>query len=149
MKARRFVMQMIQAATFTIVLAACSPQVDWNGQFPTPETLAKIEPGKSSRGAVLSLLGGPSSRTVVNDDIWYCIGQKTERIAFLPPKIIQRNVIYIAFDAADRVESIGTLDLDDGKKIVFVDRTTPTAGQRITILQQLIGNLGRFAPQEQ
>jgi outer membrane protein assembly factor BamE (lipoprotein component of BamABCDE complex) len=58
-------------------------------------------------------------------------------------------VIYIAFDAADRVESIGTLDLDDGKKIVFVDRTTPTAGQRITILQQLIGNLGRFAPQEQ
>jgi hypothetical protein len=36
----------------------------------------------------------------------------------------------------------------DGKKVVFVDRTTPTAGQRITILQQLIGNLGRFAPEE-
>ena len=27
---------------------------------------------------------------------------------------------------------------------MFVDRTTATAGQRITLLQQLIGNIGQF-----
>ncbi len=37
-------------------------------------------------------------------------------------------------------------NLADGKKIDPNDRVTPTPGQDFSILEQLIGNLGRFEP---
>ena len=148
MKSSRFAVRLMQTAAIVAFLGACSPQIDWNGQFSDAVTLAKIEPGKSSRATVQAILGGPSSKTVFSDMTWYYIGQQTKTVAFFPPEILQRQVIFISFNETGTVDSIGRLDLVDGKKVVFVDRTTPTAGQRITILQQLIGNLGRFAPEE-
>src|SRR3546814_5371353 len=75
---------------------------------------------------------------------WYYIGQKTERQAFYKPETIERKVVYINFEPTGVVKSIGTLDLEDGSKVAYVTRETPTAGQRITLVKQLIGNIGRF-----
>ena len=33
---------------------------------------------------------------------------------------------------------------DDLREVGMVDRTTPTAGKDLSVLDQLIGNLGRF-----
>ena len=139
------------AATAAItVLTACAPQIDWHGTYPSVDQLAQIEPGKTGRATVRALLGGASSTSNFDDRTWYYIGQRTERFAFYPPEVIDRQVIFIAFDDNDRVAAIGKLDKEDGREIVFVDRTTATAGQRITLLQQLIGNIGQFkAPSDQ
>ena len=48
------------------------------------------------------------------------------------------------FDEAGIVDSIGRLNKEDGKQIEYVNRETETAGQKISILQQLLGNVGRF-----
>ena len=53
-------------------------------------------------------------------------------------------MIYIAFDENGVVDSIGRLNREDGKQIEYVGRDTQTAGQRISLLQQLFGNIGRF-----
>lgn len=108
--------------------------------------LAKIEPGRTPQSEVLALLGSPSSQANFGEPTWYYIGQLTERQAFYRPETIERRVVYVDFEPAGTVKSIGTLDLEDGKKIAIVDRETPTAGQRITLLKQLIGNVGRFSP---
>ncbi len=36
-------------------------------------------------------------------------------------------------------------DLADGKDISMVSRITPTAGKEMTILEQIMGNVGRFS----
>lgn len=114
-----------------------------------PDTLAKVEPGRTDQATVLSLMGSPSARASFGEPTWYYIGQLTERQAFYRPETIGRKVVYIDFDDAGLVKTIGSLDLTDGKKIAFVSRETPTAGQRITLIQQLIGNIGRFTPDDE
>jgi len=131
-----------------LALAACSPQISTHGNMVDVDALAKIEPGRTDQSTVLSLLGSPSSQANFTEPTWYYIGQRTERQAFYRPETIERRVIYIDFEPGGTVKSIGKLDLDDGKKIAFVDRETPTAGQRITLLKQLVGNIGRFTPTE-
>ena len=42
------------------------------------------------------------------------------------------------------VRDFASLGLEDGRIIELVERKTPTAGNEITFLQQLFGNLGRF-----
>ena len=125
-------------------LAACTPQIGTHGNLVDPDALAKVEPGKSDQSTVLSLLGSPSTLGNFNEPTWYYIGQRVERQAFYKPTTIERRVVYIDFEPTGTVKSIGSLDLDDGKKIAFVTRETPTAGQRITLIKQLIGNVGRF-----
>ncbi|EDP66382.1 hypothetical protein BAL199_25584 [alpha proteobacterium BAL199] len=124
--------------------AACSPQIATHGNLVDPDALAKVEPGKSDQAVVLSLLGSPSTLGNFNEPTWYYIGQRTERQAFYRPETIERRVIYIDFEQGGTVKSIGSLNLEDGKKIAFVTRETPTAGQRVTLIKQLIGNIGRF-----
>jgi len=129
-------------------LAACSPQIATHGNMVDPDALAKVEPGRSTSAEVLSLMGSPSTEGNFqqNSDkrTWYYIGQRTERQAFFKPETLERKVVYIDFDRTGVVDTIGTLDLEDGNKIAFITRETPTAGQRITIIRQLLGNLGRF-----
>ena len=130
-------------AAFTMV-TACGPQIDWHGTHPNVDQLAQIEPGKTGRATVRALLGGASSTSNFDDRTWYYIGQRMQRFAFYPPEVIDRQVIFITFDDNDRVVAIGKLDKNDGREIVMVDRTTATAGQRITVLQQFLGNIGQF-----
>lgn len=127
---------------------ACSPQVETHGNMVDPDALAKVEPGRTSAGDVLALLGSPSSRANFGQRTWYYIGQRTERQAFFKPETLDRRVVYVDFDERGTVDTIGSLDLDDGKKIAFISRETPTAGQRITLIKQLIGNVGRFNPDQ-
>lgn len=136
----------LAGVALAVSVAACSPQIATHGNMVDVDALAKIEPGRTPQSEVLALLGSPSSQANFGEPTWYYIGQRTERQAFYRPETIERRVVYVDFEPSGAVKSIGTLDLEDGKKIAIVDRETPTAGQRITLLKQLIGNVGRFTP---
>ncbi|BAE51153.1 hypothetical protein amb2349 [Paramagnetospirillum magneticum AMB-1] len=51
----------------------------------------------------------------------------------------------MVFDRAGTVRAIDNRGLEDGKDVVPAGRETPTAGKELTILQQLMGNVGRFS----
>ena len=48
------------------------------------------------------------------------------------------------------VDAVNTYTLKDGKVIAFNNRETPTRGREMTILEQLLGSVGRggLLPQE-
>jgi len=123
---------------------ACSPTVDLRGHLPSQEALERLAPGIQSRNDVIEILGTPSMVASFGDETWYYVGEKTERIAFLEPEVLERSVIALRFDRDGRLTAVDHLGLKDGKEIEPVDRTTPTAGKELTLLEQLIGNLGRF-----
>ena len=55
----------------------------------------------------------------------------------------QRTVTEITFNDAGQVAEVRTLGLDDGQQIAMNGRETPTRGRQLTILEQLLGNVGR------
>jgi outer membrane protein assembly factor BamE (lipoprotein component of BamABCDE complex) len=131
-------------AAALIGLAACAPDVNVRGNAVESETLAKIKPGTQDRGAVRELLGSPTNVATFSDETWYYITQKDHRIAFSKITPITRQVIAISFDERGRVQNIKKYSLADAREIDPVDRVTPTPGQEFSLIQQLIGNLGRF-----
>ena len=44
-----------------------------------------------------------------------------------------------------RLQTIKSYDLADGRDITMVARITPTAGKELTVLEQIMGNVGRFS----
>ncbi len=144
----KFGFSLLAATALTVLLSACAPNIVQRGNLPAPELLTKIQPGVQSRNQVADILGSPSSVATFGEEVWYYISSQTETVAFYEPEIIELLVEAITFDDAGKVKNIRTYGLEDAQEIEPVARTTPTGGREITILEQLIGNLGRFSKQD-
>ncbi len=133
------------ALTALLALGACTPAVDLRGNLPTPEDMAKIQPGKTTRDEVQQILGTPSSVANFGGESWQYISQRTETTAFFKPEVKDRKTISITFDKAGVVKDVAQRGMDDGVVVQAVDRETPTAGKELSILEQLVGNIGKFS----
>lgn len=143
-RARALLRVLVTAAALLLVATACSPRVDHRGTMVDPEILSEVRPGMTTRDDVLYLLGSPSTMSSFQGPVWYYIGQRTERLAFFHPEVTERQVVEITFDETNRVAEVRQYELADGQEVELVERETPTEGRDITILQQFLGNLGRF-----
>ena len=106
--------------------------------------LDQIEINKTISNDVMSILGSPSTTSAIDSSTWYYIFSKAETIAFYRPEVTDRRVLAVSFGDDNKVNNLKYYGLEDGKIISYVDRTTPTRGRELTILQQLFGNLGRL-----
>ncbi len=127
-----------------VLLAACAPRIEVRGNLPDPDLLAELEIGALNKQQVTEMFGSPSSVSTFGSENWYYISERTETTAFYAPEVVDRKVVVISFDDKGVVRDFASLGLEDGRIIELVERKTPTAGNEITFLQQLFGNLGRF-----
>ncbi len=126
-------------------LAACDPDVYTRGNLPPQAALNSIQVGQSSQAQVTSALGTPSTTSLFdNQETWFYIGSRTQQFAVWPTEELARQIVAITFDQTGIVDSVRLLDKEDGTELSVVDRKTPTAGQEMNLIQQLLGNLGRF-----
>jgi outer membrane protein assembly factor BamE (lipoprotein component of BamABCDE complex) len=124
--------------------AACAPETNTHGVLPDKALISEIKPGVSSREDVTRILGTPSTVAAFDKETWYYIGARTEQVAFFQPDVLEHKVLVVHFDKAGKVEDVRDVDATKAPSVEFVDRVTPTRGRELTILQQLIGNVGRF-----
>lgn len=134
----------IAALGLVAALAACQPRIDTRGNLPDVDNVLKINPGEDGRDQVEDLLGTPSSIGTFDDRTWYYISTRTETVAFFKPEVVDQEVLMVKFDDAGVVSDMKVYGLENGRVIEPVERSTPTLGREMTVLQQLIGNLGRF-----
>lgn len=126
------------------VLAACEPRVSRHGQVLNQETVASIEPGVDHTSEVTRKLGTPSSHSLFGEDTWFYISQYRTTSVLSLPETESQTVVAIAFDSSGIVEEVAMLTIEDGIVIDPVSRATPTHGRELGLLEQLLGNIGRF-----
>ena len=97
------------------------------------------------RRQVAELLGSPSTVGTFNAKIWYYISKRTKTISFLDPEILDQEVLQINFDNAGLVSDMRIYGLENARTITPDPNVTPTSGKELTILQQIMGNIGRFS----
>lgn len=127
-----------------LAVAACSGIVDRRGYRADERDVSQIQPGISTKDDVLTLMGTPTTRGTFDGDVWYYIGQETETLAFLEPDLVERDIIEVEFDDNGFVFSVNQYGAEIAQDVAIVDRETPTRGNRITFIEQFLGNLGRF-----
>ena len=128
----------------TVTLGACGTRVESRGNLLDPELVADIADGGISKQEILEILGSPSSVNTFGKDTWYYISERTETLAFFAPEVKERQVLIINFDDKGDMHSLEHKDLEDGRQLAHVERATPTFGQELTVIQQILGNFQRF-----
>ncbi|WGF90550.1 outer membrane protein assembly factor BamE [Marinivivus vitaminiproducens] len=132
------------AVGVALFAGACSPTTVNHGYRFNQEAFDQIEPGVSTRQDVASLMGSPTTFNSFSDTSWYYIEQKSERRSFYQSNLVDQRVVAIDFDPSGVVADIRLRGLDDARQVAVVERTTPTGGNELTVVQQFVGNIGRF-----
>ena len=128
-----------------LILWACEPRIVTHGFMPRDELIEQLSPGDQDKRMVSQLMGTPSSVGIFDDDVWYYVTQRTENKGFLKPLLMDQQVLALEFDEQEILQSIERYGLEDAQLIEPLDGKTPTVGRKLTILQQLFGNFGRFS----
>jgi outer membrane protein assembly factor BamE (lipoprotein component of BamABCDE complex) len=125
------------------ILGACTPTHVTRGSFLIAEDVQTIQNGITTQFDVLNLLGTPTSKAVFDESVWYYVGLKTEKESFFDEKVTDRQVYKITFNDAKIVQAV---DLAEGNAldVPLATRVTPTSGNEITFLQQVLGNIGKY-----
>jgi outer membrane protein assembly factor BamE (lipoprotein component of BamABCDE complex) len=128
----------------TAVLASsCTPTIAKRGNLLEDTQIQQIVPGVHTRKDALSILGSPTTQSPFDDKIWYYIGQETEKSGILDPEITKERIVALTFREDGTIKTIG--DIAPNRIDVPVDsHATPTHGNQITVLQQFLGNIGKF-----
>ncbi|MFN3816535.1 outer membrane protein assembly factor BamE [Brevundimonas sp.] len=133
------------AAALAAGVTACAPQIGRHGFQMIDVAPNEIEAGVDTRETVLAKLGSPSTRsTFEGESVWYYISQTTERYTYNPTQVAGRSITEITFaDGSNQVQGVRLIGLEDGRQIAMNGRETPTRGRELSVLEQLLGNVGR------
>jgi outer membrane protein assembly factor BamE (lipoprotein component of BamABCDE complex) len=134
----RVSLMLLVAALFSLLITACSPEMEHHGYIARPGAFGQISEGMS-KTEVEGILGSPSTTASVNfqGDSNYYITSVTEGRSFLQPKEVSREVIAVRFDKNDQVTSFAQYGLEDGRIVDINSRETPVVGNNLSVLQDI------------
>lgn len=145
MRVTRTVLSLGAAGLILWLVAGCDPRQNVRGNLPTQEQISQITPGVQQREDVRSILGAPSVISTFDENIWYYIGRRTTQYAFFQRNIVEQQVLIVRFGQDGAVSKLSRLDKSAAREVEIVERETPSAGRKLGLLEQLFGNIGRFA----
>jgi outer membrane protein assembly factor BamE (lipoprotein component of BamABCDE complex) len=126
------------------LLLGCAGKIDQRGNTIEAEQVAKLQPGVTGKSDVLVAFGSPTSISTFDPNVWYYISQKTQRRAFFRPEVIDQYVLALSFDKTEKIDAVYAEGFDQYRAIEPIQKATPTSGKKLSLLEQLVGNLGRF-----
>ncbi len=145
----RFASKSVKGMAFALsaaLLAGCATLEDRHGYIPDAASLNDVEVGRDTKETVSRILGTPGTEGIVDDRGWYYVRSDYERFLWRAPVEVDREVLAVTFDEADRVSNIERFGLQDGQVVALERRVTDSNTQGISFLRQLFSNLGNFNP---
>lgn len=141
---------LLSGAVYALVLAAplalvsgCTPTQNVRGNFVADYQIADVKPGVDNASDVMHKLGSPTARDPFDPNVWYYIGQHTEKRGILDPEVKDERILVARFSPDGTLQSL-TENEGNRTDIPLTRDKTPTSGNEVTFMQQLLGNLGRF-----
>ena len=130
---------------FIVLLAigGCTTVKQNNGAEIRQVKLDQVTP-KSTKNDVQTLMGSPSTKSMYGPETWYYITSKIKKQLISDDKILTQNVVAISFTQAGTVETVEIYDANSRHEFATSDRITPTAGRKLSVVEQNLGNVGKF-----
>ena len=134
------------ATLVALSVSGCTAQYRDHGYLPDEVDLEQVVVGVDNRTTVQEVLGSPLGSGVMEDGAIFYISTKVKHYAFYEPKVVEREMLVVSFDAEDQVENIEKFGLEDGRVVTLSRRVTTGPVKGPKFLKQILGNLGNFNP---
>lgn len=132
-----------------VLLAAtssCKTEIQNHGYIIDESKFSLLREGATAQ-QVKELLGTPSSITKTKEVKWYYMGSKVEVESFYEKNVTEYDSYIITFSDDMKIKEIHHNDVNMlNDNIELAKEKTQTGGNKVTVWQQFLGNLGRYSP---
>ena len=135
---------MVLAFVALLGLAACAPIYRNHGFIPAPEDLSQVVVGQTTVDELQGLIGRPSAQGLLTGSGWYYVGSRWRHFGALEPREINREVVAVSFAPGGIVTNVERFGLERGRVVTLSRRVTDGSVTEISLIGQLLGNLGNF-----
>ena len=146
MKKKKINLKILIIISLLFTPFGCSKVVEHNGIPTNEEKFQKLDIGKSTKSQVKKILGEPLIVDNQLVDTWIYFSQKIEKVAFFEPKLSSRKVILLSFKNSTLIKK-ETFSQEDSKIFEISTKKVVSGGRKLTVLQQIFGNIGNFSSQ--
>lgn len=126
----------------TLLVSGCAETITTHGQVIKTQNVKQVVEGQHRKEDVQYLLGSPSATSTFNSNTWYYLSEKKVSQSMNSDKITERRIITVTFNKDGMVEKLTDVITTDIPEVVLNKRVTPTYGQSLGILDQMIDNIG-------
>ena len=145
----RFTGRLLLLALLAGALPGCSffqARSQVRGNPVDPDVLKELVPGTSSEADARALLGSPTLHAAFDDNTWLYISQITRPRVGRIQGVEQQHVVTLHFAQNGVLKSIDQATKKNALPAAMASGSTPSPGSNPSILQQLLGNVGRYSP---
>ena len=146
---RRRLRRWLPALGLSLALSGCglfSAPIQYRGEAVTPDQLKELVPGTTTQADVRALLGEPTSQSLFDANRWAYIGQQTQNRIGRFPGVVHQDVVVLTFSDQGVLQSVQHLDKKNAVQVSMAGGATPSPGGSASFFQQLLGNIGHYAP---
>jgi len=133
----------LAVSAFALSLSACTWPQEVRGNLPDAEAVVAIQAGISNKADVTRLLGSPSVVASFDNNTWYYVGRRVQRLTLQDPDLLEQRVYVVTFDDKGTVKEMQT-HLNDTHDVAMIARATPAPGKELSFIEQLLGSFGKF-----
>ena len=142
---KKIIASMFVSITMTVALSACNPIITHHGFNNIDSMRSWVKSNTILKSELQSRFGPPS---FVDDEdsamtSFYYVSLTKERFAFFKPEVTERRILVVNFKG-DNYQDYAEYTLKDGKDIDIVSDKTPTFGKEMSVIQQILSNVGKF-----
>nr|WP_126153698.1 outer membrane protein assembly factor BamE [Paracoccus haematequi] len=135
---------LVLAFVAVLGLAACAPVYRNHGFIPAPEDLSQVVVGQTTVDELQGLIGRPSAQGLLTGSGWYYVGSRWRHYGPMEPREVSREVVAVSFAPSGVVTNVERFGLERGRIVTLSRRVTEGSVTEISLIGQLLGNLGNF-----
>lgn len=135
---------LVLAFVAVLGLAACAPVYRNHGFIPAPEDLSQVVVGQTTVDELQGLIGRPSAQGLLTGSGWYYVGSRWRHYGPMEPREVSREVVAVSFAPNGVVTNVERFGLERGRIVTLSRRVTEGSVTEISLIGQLLGNLGNF-----
>lgn len=126
--------------------AVLSPPPVPRGAMLDKEDYGQLVVGTSTRNDVVGVIGTPTTRATFDDNTWYYIAMTKDLVPLSHPAVDTQRVLVLNFDNRGTLQHMTMLHKKNAVPVDMVSDETKTPGTHISVIQELLGNVGRYNP---
>jgi outer membrane protein assembly factor BamE (lipoprotein component of BamABCDE complex) len=133
----------------TLLTASCISNINKHGYMFDLVDENYVEEGVTTKVRIKNELGSPTYVSYIDqDEVWLYFYEKTDRILFFKPKILERKILLVNFKGTDTAKEVRKYDLlDEDDKFKFNSKITKVESKEDGFFKGLFGNVGQVSAQ--
>ncbi|QDH14264.1 outer membrane protein assembly factor BamE [Formicincola oecophyllae] len=108
--------------------------------------IKQLHPGETTKKEAEKLLGSPTVHATFNDNTWIYVSLTKNLVPASFPEVDKQQVVVLDFNGDGVLQRTRVLGKKNAIHVSMVGDVTPTPGTNVSILAELLGNVGKYNP---